>query len=116
MIDKQNISDRFKIIRKELKLNQIEFSKQLDVSHQTISQIENAIIAPSLNIVCNIVSKYRISYNWLLDGEGEMLKGEMPTTTNNSDLVDYLKGEIKELKAENKKLVMEIAKLQAGVK
>lgn len=74
MLDKQEIGERIILIRKHLKLNQSDFALQLDVKQQTISQIENAVILPSLDLVYKITSKFCISYDWLLLGEGEMLR------------------------------------------
>jgi len=74
MIDKQEIKNKFILLRKFLKLNQENFAKQLEVSQPTISQIENGSILPSIEIINKIISKFNISYYWLLLGEGEMLR------------------------------------------
>ncbi len=77
-------------------------AKETPINSNTIVNIY--AIIPDLNL------------EWLLTGKGEMLKGETHSTPSNPELFDYLKSEIRELKEENKKLVMEIAKLQVGGK
>jgi transcriptional regulator with XRE-family HTH domain len=76
MPDKQSISKRILEIRKKNKLNQIDFADSIEITQQSLSQVENGIIAPSLDIILKITSKYCISHEWLLTGEGDMLKGK----------------------------------------
>ena len=77
MIDKKEIGKRIILVRKYLKLNQVAFSKEIEVTQQTISQIETGVIAPSLEIIYKITGNYGISYDWLITGEGSMLKDEI---------------------------------------
>jgi transcriptional regulator with XRE-family HTH domain len=120
MIDKQSIGKRFKSIRKYLKLNQTDFSDAIEVSQQTISQIENGSIAPSLEIINKITSNYSIYYSWLIDGEEPMLKGEikevLPVVTNPPpEITEYLKQQIKEKDTRIEDLKEEIGSLKKEV-
>ncbi len=69
-----SINERIKHIRKSNNLSQILFSEELNVKQATLSQVENGIIMPSLDIIKSIIGKFNISYEWLIDGEGPMLK------------------------------------------
>lgn len=68
-LDKISIGLKIKQIRENNSLSQIAFSKELEVSQQTISQIEKGIIAPSLDILVRITSKYCISIDAILFDE-----------------------------------------------
>jgi len=111
MIDKQDIGKRLFEVRKHFSFNQTEFANELEITQQTISQIEKGIIFSSLEIINNITSKHCISYEWLIDGVGSMLKEEKSKVIYNSvvkepevkynsniDVVKYLQKEISELK------------------
>jgi len=92
MLDKENIGDRFLQVRKHVKIGQVLFSEQLSVSQQTISQIENGKITPSLELLIKITSNYCIDLNWLILGEGDMIKEKKTENKNiikNNRLVGY---------------------------
>ena len=67
MIDKQLVADRIVSIRKGNKLTQVAFAKSLDISQQSLSQIENGIVLPSIEILQKLTSKYCIEYDFILD-------------------------------------------------
>ena len=124
MIEKQDIGKRFLYLRKHFSLNQTEFANNLNITQQTISQIEKGIILPSLEIINIVTSKYCISYEWLIDGVGTMLKEEKNTYIYNSvanensienkitnnGLINYTIEKIKDLetKLNNEKKILEI--------
>lgn len=65
------LGDRVKEIRKDNKLTQKEFAKQLLVSGSYISKIENGAEIPS-DIFLKLCSlEFNVSTNWLIHGEGE---------------------------------------------
>jgi len=68
------INKRVKDIRKLNNLSQIEFSNRLNIKQATLSQIENAVIMPSVDIIKLIIGKFNINYEWLIDGTGQMQK------------------------------------------
>jgi len=69
-----SINQRIKFIRNEKKLNQTEFSSTIGIKQATLSQIENEVIMPSLDIIKSIINKFETNYDWLIDGIGEMNK------------------------------------------
>ncbi len=64
---KQNtsISDRIKILRKELKLNQKEFSHAIGIRQSTLSSYETGTITPSSDVLLEIAKKFNVSMDWL---------------------------------------------------
>lgn len=71
-----NIKDRIKYLRKEiLNKTQSEFGKLLGVSRSVIANIELDLLAnpkqkePLYRLIC---SEFKVNYDWLIDGEGEM--------------------------------------------
>ena len=119
-----SINERIKNIRKDNNLSQIDFSRVLNIKQATLSQIENDVIAPSLDIIKKIIGNYNISYEWLIDGVGTMLKEEKNTYIYNSvvnensienkitnnGLINYTIEKIKDLetKLNNEKKILEI--------
>jgi len=72
MVDKQ-MCDRFGNIRRALNLTQIEFAKTLDISRQTINDVENYRTDPSKRLMKLVIDIHKINASWLYLGEGEML-------------------------------------------
>ena len=122
------INQRIKNIRKDNNLNQIEFSMILDIKQATLSQIENDVIAPSLDIIKKIIGNFNISYEWLIDGIGSKIKKENNNTdhnkvsdtfkvynkTDNNLLIDHTLNKIKDLEQQIviEKQILEILKNQ----
>lgn len=69
MIDKEQIGKRFLRLRKTLKLSQTAFGEAIDVKRETISQIENGAIAPSLDIILKVISQYKVGFDSLFFNE-----------------------------------------------
>ena len=68
------IGERLKILRKETGLKQGDFAKRLEISQSLLSGIENGnepLSDRTRKIIC---LEFNISENWLLTGEGEMVK------------------------------------------
>ena len=72
MVDKQ-MCDRFGNIRRALNLTQIEFAKTLDISRQTINDVENYRTDPSKRLMKLVIDIHKINASWLYLGEGEMI-------------------------------------------
>jgi len=68
MIDKEQVGKRINQVRIDNNLTQEEFANNLDVKRSAISQIENGVIAPSLDLLNNISLVYKISLDWLING------------------------------------------------
>ena len=58
------------IIRKELELSQVDFAKQAALSRSYITNVETGKLNPSYDFLYKVATKYNISINWLLFGNG----------------------------------------------
>ena len=67
---------RIRKIRLENNLTQEEFSNLLGVKQANLSNIENKGSKLSLDLMNQIISKFNIDANWLLTGNGKMLRNE----------------------------------------
>jgi transcriptional regulator with XRE-family HTH domain len=63
---------RVRNIRKSLNLTQKDFSEKLNMSIQTLSDIERSKTYPCYDFFYNLLKKHRVSLNYLLLGEGNM--------------------------------------------
>ena len=66
------MENRLKIIRKHLRLTQIEFAESLKISREYIASIEIGRAEISKKLALKIESKYSIYFNWILTGKGDM--------------------------------------------
>jgi len=58
-----------------------EFADEIDVQRSSISHITSGRNKPSLEFIIKIKSRFpEILWDWLVNGEGEMLKSELPET------------------------------------
>lgn len=71
--------ERVKNIRKALGLTLDEFGGKVGVTKQTISRIENGINNVTDQMVKSICREYRVNYDYLVYGDGEMF-GALPDT------------------------------------
>jgi SOS-response transcriptional repressor LexA len=65
-------SDRLRIIRETIGVNQSEFARTLGVAPSFISGIERNVKEVSRELLQKILEKYQVNINFLLSGEGEM--------------------------------------------
>lgn len=58
-----------------------EFADEIDVQRSSISHITSGRNKPSLEFIIKIKSRFpEILWDWMINGEGEMLKSELPET------------------------------------
>ncbi len=74
MIDIEAIGKRLKEFREIIDYKQVKFAEQLDITQQTLSQLENGRVQISLNILTQLTERFDISYDWILFGKGNMYK------------------------------------------
>lgn len=72
--------ERFRQIRKAIRVNQEEFGELLGVSRQTINAYENNRQRPTLDMMEKVCGLQEISPYWLLSGIGDFkASGSYPT-------------------------------------
>lgn len=67
----QDIIERIKYIRKEMKLSQEEFAKILNMKRNSITQIETNRRNPSERTILDVCEKLNVNEIWLRTGEGD---------------------------------------------
>jgi transcriptional regulator with XRE-family HTH domain len=103
-----NLKDRIKALREHLGKSQDEFGKDLGLTRNYISLIENGqrnLSDQSIKVLCSL---YDVNEKWLRTGNGEMF---IPKTKNeqiNEMLIDVLKCEDSDFK---KRLITALSKL-----
>lgn len=67
-----NMSERLKILRKELGMTQQEFAEQLGVKRNTVGQWECGINALTKQVIISICRNFDVNECWLRTGTGEI--------------------------------------------
>ena len=74
---KMTIKDRIIFFRLSQNLNQLNFSKKINISRSTICEIENGKNIPSTSCLVAIAKNFdNLNIEWLITGNGKMLKYE----------------------------------------
>lgn len=108
IIDKSEVRNRLELLCQELKCSAREFSTRIGKSASYIANLKKDM---TTDVLLNIHINYpNVNIMWLITGEGAIL-GSETVTTDNSEYILHLKEEIRELKADNKKLDRENAVL-----
>lgn len=86
------IAERIKLLRKEiLKLSQEAFGEELGVKRDVINNIEGNRLKrpeqkePLYKLICQ---KFKVSYDWLMTGEGDMFE-DLPETVLDELAIQY---------------------------
>lgn len=66
------LSERLKMLRKELALKQVELANIMGLNPSAISQMESGKINPSMENILQLWKLYKVDIHWLLTGEGNM--------------------------------------------
>lgn len=82
------VGERIKQVRKELKMTQIEFAKELGVSRNSVACYEGGTRNVGDYIIKNICRTFNVDYNWLTKGEFEMFLSE-PNGTIDKLIKEY---------------------------
>ena len=73
---KTELSVRFEEVKRHFRLNNSNLAKMAGCSPQAINDIVNGVTDnPKIGLIRNIVRELGISYDWLVDGVGSMIKG-----------------------------------------
>ena len=70
------IGERFRQVRKELHLTQVEMGKLIGISGAGVGKIETNVSQPTEAAIKLICSKYHVNYLWLVEGKGDMREEE----------------------------------------
>jgi len=69
-----------------------EFADEIDVQRSSISHITSGRNKPSLEFIIKIKSRFpEILWDWLVNGEGEMLKSELPADKEKDEDISEVK-------------------------
>lgn len=64
------IQERIRLIRTRNKLTQEQFSASIGMKRNNYAQLEAGRQEPALKVLTEIVRKYNIRYEWLMEGKG----------------------------------------------
>lgn len=70
------LKDRFKELRESLSLTQQKFADRLDISRNFVAQIEMGNKIPSERTIKDICREFKVNYDWLVNGTGEMFQDD----------------------------------------
>lgn len=74
-----SLNERISKVIEHYNLSPSEFADEIDVQRSSISHITSGRNKPSLEFIIKIKSRFpEILWDWLVTGEGEMLKSELP--------------------------------------
>ena len=91
--------DRIKEIIKKIFNTQVAFAEYLEVSRQQVTRYLNNDNQLPLSTIIRLANDYKISPNWLLLGQGNMLLSD-DDKVNNNELIQQQQDRIKELQAQ----------------
>ena len=85
---KTTIKDRMILFRLSQNLNQLNFSKKINISRSTICEVENGKIFLSTSCLIAIANNFEnLNIEWLITGNGKMLKYEFIESTEILELI-----------------------------
>ena len=102
------MKDRIKALRERLGKSQDEFGKDIGLTRNYISLIENGqrnLSDQSINVLCSL---YNVNEEWLRTGNGEMFVPETKDEQISKMLADVLKCEDSDFK---KRLIVALSKM-----
>ncbi|MGC6589888.1 helix-turn-helix domain-containing protein [Paenibacillus sp. Dod16] len=88
------IGENIRLLRKRMGLTQIDFSKQIDISQGTLSDIEQGHCNPSVETVLSIHENYGVSLEFILKGNEGNKSAKIifkDTISNEEELIDVMK-------------------------
>lgn len=105
-------TERLRIIRKSLNLNQEQFASSLGLTQGGYSDIERGKNNISNKTKLSLKNVYNINLHWLETGSGEMFAVDIEEESNEANFYEvqnfeHLKEEVEKLKAENLRLKAE---------
>lgn len=74
------MNERLKLLRKALKLNQLEFAEKIQIGRSTLAGYENGLTNITDRSIRDICRVFYVNEDWLRTGEGNMFRAR--NTTN----------------------------------
>lgn len=68
------MNDRIRLVRKNLRLTQTEFGRQIGCSQTAVAKYESGLVVPDAPIRMLICQRFNVSETWLETGEGKPYK------------------------------------------
>jgi transcriptional regulator with XRE-family HTH domain len=65
------VNERIRLIRKNLRLTQTEFGKEIGCSQTAVAKYESGLVVPDQTVRILICQKFNVSETWLETGEGK---------------------------------------------
>lgn len=117
-----SISIRIKELREKKKLSKKDFSSKIGVDNSQYGKFESGKLTPTIQQLMVISSNFGVSIDWLLMGEGNMLRGAEPVAQQSAseevasliDRIERQSEQIGELRAENKYQNEQIKKISSA--
>lgn len=66
------IKERIKLLRKTMRLTQVEFGEKLGIKGNTVTGYETGLREPSNAIISSLCRTFNVDERWLRTGEGDM--------------------------------------------
>jgi transcriptional regulator with XRE-family HTH domain len=106
------ISERLKELRTKLNLSIREFSRQIYISHSLYGEIELGHRKVSDRIIQLISSRFNVSKDWILKGEGEIFTASPPDIKLERliEIYNTLDGLLKDCLLEQSNILLKIYK------
>ena len=83
------LGNRIKQIRKTLRLRQVDFAKQLNMSGPSLSELETGKYKPGFDCLMALASTFKVNLYYVFFGEGEMFfEGVQPSASSSTLAVD----------------------------
>lgn len=89
-----NIGDNIRLLRKRMRLTQIDFSKKIGISQGTLSDIEQDHCNPSVETVLSIHEQYGVSLDLILKGSEDDQSSRLilkDRRSNEEELIEVIK-------------------------
>ncbi len=94
----QTINERITLVRNAKDMKQKEFSELINVPRSSLSEIESGKRSASVDVIVGISTHFKdINVDWLLTGEGEMVRQSTNPGLDSSALSDSQTDKIIEL-------------------
>lgn len=70
-VDKKNVGERIRLIRKNAGLTQEQFAEAIGYSKMQVHYVETGKVIPSNELLHQVAVAFHVNYDWIMTGEGE---------------------------------------------